>query len=202
MEDLDLAMSVGKFVEHAQTQDGAAGSATEDAMDGVLTILKELKATPGNHATWLLDGEVLTSANILAKMNEAADSVAYLYKKKKMLIHADPDLILMYQRAYQEKYPNTKNEDAGKLRLDFTNLSFAPVDGFIGTGAFFITPKENFIHLMSRNVNEAKIFMQVQNYDVKIFMEFRKGTGFAMQEAIFAYIPDEVVGSGSVGGGI
>jgi len=92
--------------------------------------------------------------------------------------------------------------------LDFSKLIFAPVDGFIGTEAFVITPKENFIHLQSRDVAGAKIFMQVQNYDVKIFMEFWKGCGFAMEEAVFAYLPASFVPGesdlepGSVGGGI
>jgi hypothetical protein len=201
-QDLENAMSTGKYVEHVQTQDNAAGSAAEDSMDGVVTILQALSAKHDNSVTWLLDGVELTPANIIEKMNLAADSVAPLYKKKKMLIHADPDLILIYQRAYQKLYPTTKNQDAGNLRLDFTNLSFAPVDGLIGTGVFFITPKENFIHLMSRNTSDAKIFLQVANYDVKVFMEFWKGIGFAMEEAIFAYLPEDLSGSGSNGGGL
>lgn len=201
-EDLENAMCTGEYVERAKTQDGQAGSDTDESMDGVATILRALKAIVGNKATWLLDGEVLTSANIIEKMNAAADSVSPKYKKKKMLIHADPDLITMYQRAYQEKFKYTKNEDEGKLRLDFTNFTFAPVDGLTGTGIFFITPKQNFIHLVSRDINATKTFMQVANYDVKIFMEFWRGVGFAMQEAIFAYLPAEVEeGSASAGTG-
>lgn len=200
LEDLELAMATGKFVERIKTTDGEAGSSALESMDGVLTILEAIKANPTNNATFLLDGVVLTSENILEEIDKAVDAVPYKYKKKKMLIHADPDLITLYRRAYRTKYPVTKNEDADKFRVDFSNLTFAPIDGLVGTGVFFITPKENFIHLMSRNVNDAKIFMQVQNYDVKVFMEFHKGTGFAMEEAIFAYIPP--TGSGSVGGGL
>lgn len=201
-EDLELAMAAGKFVERIKTTDGEAGSAAEESMDGVLTILERIKASPTNNATILLDGVVLTKDNILEQIDIAVDQVPYKYKKKKMLIHADPDLITMYRRAYRAKYPVTKNEDEDKFRVDFSNLTFAPIDGFVGTGAFFITPKENFIHLMSRNVNEAKIFMQVQNYDVKVFMEFKKGTGFVMEEAIFFYLPPTDSVAGSTGGGL
>lgn len=177
-------------------------------MDGVLTILKNLKAKVGNRATWLLDGVTLTDDNILAKMATVVDSIPYRYQKQTITIHADPDLIRMYGRAYQKAFPTTKNQDGEMLRLDFSKLTFAPVDGFIGTKAFVITPKVNFIHLQSRNVGEAKIFMQVINYDVKIFMEFWKGTGFAMEEAIFAYLPASYVAGeselepASTGGGI
>ncbi len=188
-EDLELALVNAKFVERPVENDNDPGSSPDESMDGCLTTLKKLKATVGNKVVWLLDGVELTRENIVDQMEKAVDSVSPLYKKKKMLIHADPDLIVMYRRAYRDKYPTTKNEDEDKLRVDFSNFTFAPVEGMIGTMAFFITPKENFIHLMSRNPNEAKIFIQVQNYDVKVFMEFRKGTGFAMQEAIFAYLP-------------
>jgi len=208
LEDLEVAMATGKFVERTKTQDGVEGSDAEESMDGVLTILKDLKAKVGNRATWLLDGVTLTDENILSKMATVVDSIPYRYQKQAITIHADPDLIRMYGRAYQKAFPTTKNQDGEMLRLDFSKLTFAPVDGFIGTKAFVITPKVNFIHLQSRNVGEAKVFMQVINYDVKIFMEFWKGTGFAMEEAIFAYLPDSYVAGeselepASTGGGI
>lgn len=198
-EDLELALAKAKFVEHTATADGQAGSSAEDSMNGFLTIIKDLKAKAGNKVKWLLDGVELTADNIVDEMEKAADSIPYKYKNKKILIHADPDLIVLYRRGYRKKYPTTKNEDENNLRVDFSNLTFAPVDGMVGTKAFFITPKENFIHLMSRNPNEAKIFMQVANYDVKIFMEFRKGTGFAMEEAIFAYLPPAAEGGDGTG---
>jgi hypothetical protein len=204
LEDLEYAFATAEYSEFKPAADNtpAPENAPFMSMDGVLTILKHLKAQ-NSKATWLLNGEMLTPENIVDKINEACDAVSPLYRRKKMLIHADPDLIKMYQRAYQKKFPTTKNEDDGKLRVDFTNFSFAPVDGMTGTGAFFITPKENWIHLLSRNPNEARIFLQVENYTVKLFMEFRMSTGFAIEEAIFAYLPQEKeAGLESVGGGI
>lgn len=208
LEDLEIAMATGKFVERAKTQNNVEGSDAEESMDGVLTILSQLKAKVGNRCTWLLDGITLTEENILAKMAEVVDKIPYKYQRKAITIHADPDIIRMYGRAYQKAFPNTKNVDGEMMRLDFSKLTFAPVDGFIGTKAFVITPKENFIHLQSRDVSAARVFIQVQDYDVKVFMEFWKGTGFAMEEAIFAYLPASFVPGeselepGSVGGGI
>lgn len=203
-EDLEFAMAQGKFVEFAPTQDGQAApaDAAQAAMDGYITALKKLKATAGNTVTWLLDGVTLTHDNIMAEMDKVVMSIKPQYRYKKMSIHADPDLILMYQQAYLDKYKNRITEDEVKLKLNFSQFTFVPMEGMIGTGAFFITPKENFKHLMSRNVNEAKIYMQVQNYDVKVFMEFRKGTGFAMQEAIFAYLPEGDAPEASTGSGL
>jgi hypothetical protein len=205
LEDLEEALATGKFVEHSPTQDGEAGSDAADSMDGYITILRALKAGSKQIGAWLLDGVTLTQANILEKMDLAVKEVSKNYRRKKLLVYADPDVCTMYGKAYRDKYPYTKNQDGEVLKIDFTNFTFQPVDGMLGTGVFFITPKENWKHLMSKNPNEAKIFMQVQNYDVKVFIHFRKGTGFAMQEALFAYLPplsSSTDPEGSTGGGL
>jgi len=202
MEDLEEAMAVGKFVEVTPTKDGEDGSASTASMDGYVTILKSLKTAGTAIGAWLLDGVTLTADNILEQVDLAVAAVSKNYRKKKLLVYADPDVILMYNKAYLAKYPYTKNEDEGKTKIDFTNFSWQPVEGMLGTGVFFITPKENWKHLMSKNPAQAKIYMQVQNYDVKVFIEFRKGTGFAMLEAIFAYIPPTDSTSGSASGGL
>lgn len=201
LEDLEEAFATAKFVEHNPTEDGEAGSDAADSMDGYITILKALKAGNKQIGAWLLDGVILTEDNILEKVDLAVKQVSKNYRRKKLLVYADPDVCTMYGKAYRKKYPYTKNQDGEVLKIDFTNFTFQPVEGMLGTGVFFITPKENWKHLMSKNPTEAKIYMQVQNYDVKVFIHFRKGTGFAMQEAIFAYLPP-VGSTGSTGGGL
>lgn len=202
LEELEEALAIGEFVEVTGAKDGDEGSAAIASMDGYITILKKLKAAGKQIGAWLLDGVVLTEDNILDKVDLGVKEVSKNYRRKKLLVYADPDLCTMYGRAYRKKYPYTKNQDGEVLKIDFTNFTFQPVEGMLGTGVFFITPKENWKHLMSKNPNQAKVYMQVQNYVVKVFIEFRKGTGFAMQEAIFAYIPPTDSVAGSTGGGL
>ena len=171
-----------------------------ESMDGYITILKQLKEKGTEIGAWLLPNTKLSQDNILKSMDQVVDSLGKKYKRKKMLIHADPDLIRMYGRAYQAKFPNTKNEDGEKMRIDFSKLTFAPLEGMTGTGVFFITPKENFKHLRSKNLAAQKIWMQGENYDVKIFGEWWEATGFAIAEAIFAYLPPENASAGSSSG--
>lgn len=190
-EDLQLAMAQGEFVEFEPTGDGTA--ATEGhvlaSMDGYVTQLEKLKATVGNKVTWLLDAVELTSANIVESFESIVTAIAPKYRNKRLTIYIDPDLMRMYNLAYRDKFPTTKNDDKNENRLDYTNFVFQPLEGLIGTGVFFLTPKENFKHTMSKNHNEVKVYLQVLNYDVKVFIEFRKGVGFAVQEALFAYLP-------------
>ena len=194
-EDRENALASGEFKEVTVTTDGEAGSDPMESMDGYLTILKKLKKNNTEIGAWLLDGVTLTQDNIFEKMDTVVDSISKKYKRKKLTIHADPDLITMYGRAYRAKYPNTKNEDGENMRVDFSKLTFAPLDGMTGTKAFFITPKENFKHLRSKNLAAQKIWMQGENYDVKVFGEWWEATGFAIAEAIFAYLPPEESGS-------
>ena len=192
-EERERALAVGVFKESEATDDGDAASDALDCMDGYVTQLKALKAAENDKVTWLLDGEALSDygETFLDQIDKAVDQVKPIYRNKTMYVHADPDLVIKYSRAYREKYPWLKNQDGDKVKIDFTNFTFAPLEGMRGTGVFFITPKENFKHLMSRDPQRARIFIQALNYDVKIFAEWWEGCGFWLAEAIFAYIPPE-----------
>lgn len=196
-EEREVALAIGEFKETTATQDGDDATDANDVMDGYVTQLKKLKKANNDKITWLLDGEKLEDVTLLAQIDKAVSEVKPLYRKKTMFIHADPDLVIRYSKAYREKYPWLKNEDGEKIRVDFSRFTFAPLEGMRGTGAFFITPKENFKHLRSRDPQSAKVWMQGENYDVKIFAEWWEAVGFWLAEAIFAYLPPEETDSSS-----
>jgi hypothetical protein len=70
-----------------------------------------------------------------------------------------------------------------------------------GTGCFFITPKENFKHLMSHNPQNVTLRFVESHYNVDVLGEWWEGTGFWIAEAIFAYINPELVTDDSGDGG-
>ena len=72
----------------------------------------------------------------------------------------------------------------------------------IGTGCFFITPKENFIHLLSKNRGTTKIWLQAENYDVKVFAEWWESVGFAIAELLFGYVPPVAESGSGTGSGL
>lgn len=190
-EEREIALAIGEFKETTATKDGDPATDANDVMDGYITQLKKLKAAKNEAITWLLDGEELDDATLVTQIEKAVDQVKPLYKKKTMFIHADPDLVTRYGKAYRKLYPWLKNEDGEKIKVDFSKFTFAPLEGMRGTGAFFITPKENFKHLRSRDPQSARVWMQGENYDVKIFAEWWEAVGFWLAEAIFAYLPPE-----------
>ncbi|KAA6342247.1 hypothetical protein EZS27_009977 [termite gut metagenome] len=196
-EEREIALAVGEFVETEASKDGDAATDANAVMDGYVTQLKKLK-TAENNITWLLDGEELNDATLIEQIDAAIDEVAPLYKKKTMFIHADPDIVTKYSKAYRVKYPWLKNEDGEKIKVDFSRFTFAPLEGMRGTGVFFITPQENFKHLISKDPQNTRVWMQGENYAVKIFAEWWEAVGFWLAEAIFAYIPPEAQDGGGI----
>ena len=190
-EEREQALAVGVYKENTADADGDPASAALDCMDGYVTQLKALKTANNDKVTWLLDGEKLVDTTLLDQIDKAVDQVKPLYRKKTMYVHADPDLVIKYSRAYREKYPWLKNQDGEKMKIDFSNFTFAPLEGMRGTGVFFITPKENFKHLMSKDPQRTSIRMETYHYDVHIMAEWWEACGFWLAEAIFAYIPPE-----------
>lgn len=201
-EEREIALAVGKYKENTATNDGDPAGEANEVMDGYVTQLKALKEANNEKVTWLLDGETLTDETLIAQIDKAVNQVKTLYKRKTMYIHADPDLVTRYSKAYREKYPWLKNEDGEKVKVDFSNFTFAPLEGMRGTGVFFITPKENFKHLQSKNPQNTKIRMETYHYDVHVMAEWWEGVGFWLAEAIFAYIPPTEDAESSQGGGV
>lgn len=201
-EEREIALAVGKYKENTATKDGDPAGEANEVMDGYVTQLKALKEANNDKVTWLLDGETLTDETLIAQIDKAVSEVKPLYKRKTMYIHADPDLVTRYSKAYREKYPWLKNEDGEKVKVDFSNFTFAPLEGMRGTGVFFITPKENFKHLQSKNPQNTKIRMETYHYDVHVMAEWWEGVGFWLAEAIFAYIPPTEEAESSQGGGV
>lgn len=194
-EEREIALAVGKYIESTAAEDGDAATDANAVMDGYVTQLMALRKANNKKVTWLIDGETIEDATMIAQVDKAVDQVKPLYKKKAMFIHADPDLVTRYSKAYRKAYPWLKNEDGEKVKVDFSRFTFVPLEGMRGTGVFFITPKENFKHLVSKDPKSTRVWMQGENYKVKIFAEWWEAVGFWLAEAIFAYIPPTKEGS-------
>ena len=205
-EEREQALAVGKFVENEPDGNGDYTASTPlETMDGYLTQLvekfkadyEETDPEDLSGIRWLQKGQQIDPAEknvrttIDAAVKEVSDKYP-LYAKKSMKVHIDPVLADAYRREYLEEYKWLKNQDGThKNDIDFSNFTFAECEGMRGTGCFFITPKENFKHLMSHNPQNVTLRFQEQDYMVKIFGEWWEGTGFWMAEAIFAYISPE-----------
>jgi len=203
-EDIELKLiATGVYEELGEVTEGQAGQATGKSMDGYLTILKDIKADPENKANFYeldeeaewYNGGLVDETNVLEVIEDYTKWVkntAPKYHAQGMNLLIDPEIHEMFQFAYRDAFPLTKNADGVRTGPDFSKLTFAPLEAMRGSGMWFCTPKENFVRLVHMNeaAGATRIFLQVQNYDVKVFAEFWLACGFALQELIFAYVPE------------
>ena len=195
-QERQVAMAQGVYKEPVANESGVyTANDANQVMNGYLTQLCVCKRDSKGNVNFIKSAEAFpsTDAEIVKFMEDFCDAVSPAYKNKKMFIHADPDIVIRYSRAYRNVYKDTKNEDGQKIQVDFTNFTFGPMEGMRGTGAFFITPKENFRHLMSTDPKNQQLRMEHQDYTAKVFGEWREGVGFWIGEAIFAYLPAALV---------
>lgn len=207
-EDLDDICANGIYVEldWSAVTEGDAGQDPSFSIDGFLTQLKKDKALPVKLMNFIPLASVITDENVISQVNLFVDSIDKKYKKKTMKVFIDPTLYRMYKRAYKKLYgagSGTENPEFGGDVIDYTKNRLVPMDNMIGSGAMFTTPDENFIGL--RHINEpgaTNLTLRKYDYDIHCIGEFRFGIGFAIAGGVFYFIPDEVVDSGSAGGGV
>lgn len=204
-DDIEYKMiATGVYEElESDVTEGEAGQATGKSMDGFLTIIAQENAKPGTKVNFWTPSVVWSEDNSV----EYFEAYAKWLKKTNptlakvgMNIYCDPDMAETRAKKYREMFPLSKNEDAGKVKIDFSNMTVVPLENMRGSGVIFSTPKENFIEL--HHINEAsgstKLFLQLQNYEVRVFGEFWLAVGFAVAEWLFAAVgATEASGSGA-----
>jgi hypothetical protein len=203
-DDIEYKMiATGKFVEldPSSVAEGGTGQVPEKSMDGFLTILKEefdKTGTAMNFWTPSLGWSEDNSVNYFEEYAKWIKKLSPTLAKVGMNVFCDPDMDETRRKKYREMFPLTKDSDMNRVKIDFSNLTIVPLENMRGSGIIFSTPKENFIEL--HHINEASgstnLFLQLQNYEVRVFGEFWLAVGFAVAEWVFAgIIPDQESGA-------
>jgi hypothetical protein len=199
-----LLLGKGHYVAlGAGVSTGDPGQATGLSMDGFLTIIAQQEALgAGSKMNFYApvteyDGAGVNKVTWMEDFAKWIKAQNMLYAMKGMNIFCAPEVVEAYNYKYRDMFPTTKNQDGKKNDIDFTNFTLIPLPSMIGSRTIFATPKENFIHLKHINTAASKVFLQVDDYDVKVFAEWWEGVGFAIAELVFAYCPGDGSGSGS-----
>jgi len=170
---------------------------TGRSMDGFCTILKKLK-TAGTSSINFIDLGSLTTENIVDKINDFVDNIDELYQGVSMPVFLSNTWYKAYKRKYKELYGTALDFTPQSDMIDYSNNRLIQLPSMAGEDIIFTTPKENFIRLINRNEGASNIWIQEQDYSVKVFADWWEAVGFAIEEAVFAYVPDEESSSGSV----
>lgn len=202
LDDIELRMiGKGKYVEHPWNDitEGDAGAPPEDGMDGLETILVIQKAlgvdskvnffepsTPFNLVT-------ASDQQVLDFSDEYVDWISPFYRNRTMNVHCSHEFWKRYRRAYKNIWGTNSGQDGdfGNNKIDFSNQTLVPLDCLYGSPILWSTPAENQVKLRHKN-DVPMVINDVQkiNYEVRLFGEFWFAVGFAIAEAVFAYVPD------------
>lgn len=175
--------------EEKDTEDGKAGNAM-DSMNGYVTLIKQLKTANATIGAWVPGA--LVKGQYIEFFEGLTDILPDELADKKMNIFCDPQIVKQYSREYRAKYPTTKNEDGENRKIDDSNLTLVPLIGMRGTGVFFTTPQENFIHTLSTDPKNMMVGIKDDIYASKVYAQWKEGVGFAIAEYLFAYVGKEV----------
>lgn len=241
LQDIELRMvAKGKYVEKDwnTVNTGDPGTAPEDAVDGFETILVDSKALVGsasakgiNYFNRTINWKTATDQEVLDFVNAFVDWINPMYQTMNMPVFCSLDVKKRYKRAYKKIWGSDSGDpNFGQDVIDYSQNVLTALPSMYKSPILFSTPKANFIKLRHKNeVPNIINNVQEQDYEVKLFGEFWFGVGFAIGEAVFAFVPagynpkaaitaswgehdeyqeysmagsDTYVGSGSEGGGI
>lgn len=201
LEDIELKMiATGEFeaLDPSTVNEGDPGQPPEKAMNGFMTILKNKKASGSSNINFV-DLGTITDSNIVDKINEFVDAIDEKYQSKNMPIIMSNAMKRRYKRAYKKLYGSDSGDpNFGQDIVDYSNNRLVALPSMAGQDGFFATPKSNFILLRHKNEPGAsKIYVRKHDYELHVIGEFHLGVGFAIEEAVWAYIPSTGSGSGS-----
>ena len=194
-DDIVLSMiAKGEFKDHddGTVENGDAGFAAKDSMDGIETILVNGKSDSKckfNFFKNAADYTKMTAQQLLDYVDSFVDAISPLFARI-FTVHCSPEFLTAYRRAdfaVNGKYTNDMTD--GEIR--FTHFKLAAMESMYNSKIIFATPSDNLVMLVDYAKAENCINMiQAQDYDVKIFGEYSLSVGFLIAEAVYAAVPD------------
>ncbi len=185
---------IGKGDYTAPTENVA--QATGLSMDGFCTILKDKRALGTSNINFFNDATTFPGApsasNIVDFLEAFVDWIGELYQGMNLPIFQSNAWYKAYQRKYRDLYGSYNDFAKGNAgSVDYSNNPLQALPSMAGENVFLVTPKENFIRLINGNDGASNIFVESVDRKIKVFADWHESVGFGMEEAVFAYVPDE-----------
>lgn len=179
-EDMELKeIYKGSYVAPTTNTAGVTGQ----SMNG---LKKSLQAASVNHDTTV---GALDASTIYDQLEKAYDLVSEVYQGMEMNIHVSPK----WERAFlKDKRSLGYYTINGPGQIDNT-LDFAPgkvvgLPSMIGTDDWFITPKQNLLHLNKRGENQGSVLVEESKRCVNIMTDWYEGIGLGVNEIVWTNV--------------
>ncbi len=179
---------IGKGVYAATVPD--TPQAVGLSMDGFCTIIESLFTAGTSNVNFItLDGG-LTADNIFDQIEEFAGQIGEVYQDMAMNVHLSRAWFRKYLIKRRDLHGTDSNFDKFEnVKLDGTNLTLVPLPSMASKDIIFCTPQENFIRLIKANDGASSINIEQAKRQVFVYADWHESVGFAIEEALFAYVP-------------
>lgn len=183
IDDLDDLSQSAEF--DAAHFDGEYGS----SIDGIAAQVEKAVANP-THPAFKIPLTAITSSNILDEIKKFEKGLPKKTRKKVKRIFMSSNLQLTYIDAYEQEYgTKVTYKDDDTIKTPLTKIEIVGLDG-IPDNLIFATVEDNMVRLIDVFDKPAVTDIQVQDYTVKIFMEFHLGYDFLINQLLYVAVFD------------
>lgn len=212
IDDIDILSITGEYDENDL---GTFGK----SMNGIKVLLEDIIAETlaGNSSKpcYLIPIDSITESNAVDQITEFEKAVPTRFRKFYKRIYMGTDKAQMYRIDYENTFGANMNFSDGKMmKTRLNGWDIIGLDNLIGSDLIWCTPDDNFLRLI--DLNDMPTIHKIEDigYEVKIYMRFHLGYGFAYNPmvciahtgselgyenatATAEYLPELVTGSGS-----
>lgn len=183
---IDNLEDLSQAAEYDETKfDGVYGF----SLDGIAKQVSNAVANT-THPAFVIPLNAITPANILDEFKKLEKGVPKKMRKKVKRFFISDTLLLTYIDAYQKEYGthvNFKQEDT--IRTPLTKIELVGLNGIPDT-CIFGTVDGNLVRLIDIFEKPTVTDVQVQDYIVKIFLEFWLGYDFLINQLVYVGVFD------------
>jgi hypothetical protein len=166
------------------------------ALDGLQKKIKDGLSAGTINSLYSQIG-ALEDDTIFDQVEASADIIDEKYSGKEMLMVMSPAKRKAYLRDKRSQgfYQKTSDNQIDNS-VDFSPIKVVSLPGMKGTKEFFITPKENLLHVTRASANKTTFKVEESKRTVSILTDWGEGLGFGLNEVVWANL-NTSSGSGS-----
>ena len=178
IDDIEDLSQTGEY--NSTTAAGNYGS----SLNGISKVISNALAST-DHPAFRIPLNVITSANILDEVKSFEKKLPKKTRKKIKYLFMSENLRMTYMDQYEQEYgTKVTYTDSDTIKTPLTKMEIVGLSN-IPDSLIFATTEDNMVRLIDVLDKPQITDLQIQDYVLKIFMEFWLGYDFLINELVY-----------------
>lgn len=183
IDDIDDLSQTAEF--DALNFDGEYGN----SIDGIPAQVEKALANV-THPAFKIPLTAITPSNILDEVKKFEKGLPKKTRKKVKRMFMSTNLLMTYSDQYEQEYgTKVTYKDDDTIKTPLSKIEIVGLDNIPDT-LIFATVEDNMVRLIDVFDKPAVTDIQVQDYTMKIFMEFHLGYDFLINQLLYVAVFD------------